>query len=207
MKQGAAMQIVLATNNAHKLTEVRAILAGCGLKVASPSDLGVEFDVEEAGATFRENALLKAMACHRETGLAALGDDSGLVVEGLDGRPGVLSARYSERHGDDAANTARVLEELAQLGDVSRAAAFVCSLAWVDLEGGAHFFEGRVEGEIASAGAGSGGFGYDPVFYLPQCRCTMAELPFEQKNTLSHRRRALDAFVAWWQERGAGHAH
>ncbi len=201
------MQIVLATNNAHKLTEVRAILAGCGLEVASPADLGLELDVEEVGVTFRENALLKAMACHRGTGLAALGDDSGLVVEALAGRPGVLSARYAGRHGDDAANTARVLAELAALPGVSRAAAFVCSLAWVDADGGAHFFEGRVEGEIASAGAGSGGFGYDPVFFLPQHRCTMAELPFDQKNTLSHRRRALDAFVSWWQARGAGHAH
>ena len=119
----------------------------------------------------------------------------------------MLSARYAGRHGDDAANTARVLAELAALPGVSRAAAFVCSLAWVDADGGAHFFEGRVEGEIASAGAGSGGFGYDPVFFLPQHRCTMAELPFDQKNTLSHRRRALDAFVSWWQARGAGHPH
>ncbi len=201
------MQIVLATNNAHKLTEVRAILADCGLHVVSPAEMGVDLEVEEVGSTFRENALLKAQACHRETGLAALGDDSGLVVEALGGRPGVLSARYAGRHGDDAANTDRVLSELAAMPGVSREAAFVCALVCVDQDGSAHFFDGRVEGEIASAPAGDGGFGYDPVFFLPQYQCTMAELPFEQKNKFSHRRRALDAFVAWWKQRGAGHAH
>lgn len=198
------MQIVFATNNTHKLTEVRAILAGCGLEVVSPQDLGLETDVNEDGATFRENALLKARAVHLASGLPALGDDSGLVVDALEGRPGVYSARYAGQHGDDAANTARVLSELAAAPERPRSAAFICALAFVDANGAAHFFDGRVDGVIAQEASGTGGFGYDPVFFLPEHGCTMAQLPFEVKNGLSHRRRALDAFVAWRRIKSGG---
>jgi XTP/dITP diphosphohydrolase len=212
------MRIVLATNNLHKVREMQAIAAShscsahtvtAGVEFVTPDSLGLAFSAEEDGADFRANALIKAHACFavsRRAGLPVLADDSGLVVHALGGRPGVFSARYAGGHGDDAANIARVLSELAapdvavcagQAQAADRSAAFVCALAYIDASGGEHFFEGQVRGEIAPEPGGTGGFGYDPVFYLPEKGCTMAELPPEAKNELSHRARALEAFLAW----------
>jgi len=208
------MRIILATNNRHKVREMQAILAPAGAELITPDSLGLDFSVEETGDTFRANALIKARACHAASGLPALGDDSGLVVRALGGRPGVHSARYAGQHGDDEANLRRVLDELeeqergrAAAGDLDRGAAFVCSLAFVEASGEEHFFEGQVAGVIAKSASGSGGFGYDPIFYLPEKGCTMAELPFSAKNELSHRARALADFVAWITERVSAPFH
>jgi len=205
------MKIVLATNNQHKLREMQA-LASAGVEFVTPVALGLDFSVEETGAAFRENALLKARACYEACGLPALGDDSGLVVRALDGRPGVYSARYAGEHGNDAANIRRVLDELAALeanrtntqGNVDRAAAFVCALAFVDTLGQEHFFDGQVAGELIRDPRGTDGFGYDPIFYVPEKGRTMAELPLAEKNGLSHRARAFQAFFAWLDANPAG---
>ncbi|MDR2734226.1 MAG: non-canonical purine NTP pyrophosphatase [Spirochaetota bacterium] len=212
------MRIVLASNNRHKLIEMQAVLSPAGVELISPQSLGWDFSVEETGATFRENALIKARACYAASGLPSLGDDSGLVVDALDGRPGVYSARYAGGHGNDAANIRRVLEELETLksaaprkdvrrpaaamdaairGAAPRAARFVCALAYMDASGQEHFFDGEVAGVLAEAPSGTGGFGYDPIFYLPEKQATMAELSLEEKNELSHRARALRAFISW----------
>jgi XTP/dITP diphosphohydrolase len=193
------MKIVFATNNQNKLREMQA-LASAGIEFVTPHSLGYDFFVEETGTTFRENALLKARACYDACGLPALGDDSGLVVRVLDGRPGVYSAHYAGEHGNDAANIRLVLEELAALeakGNSDRAAAFVCTLAFVNASGQEYFFEGQVAGELTKDLRGTGGFGYDPIFYVPEKKCTMAELPLAEKNRLSHRARAVQAFFAW----------
>jgi len=206
------MRIVLASNNRHKLREMQAILLPADVELVTPESLGWNFSAEETGTTFRENALIKARACYAASGLPSLGDDSGLAVRALDGRPGVYSARYAGEHGNDAANIRRVLEELACTTQAprpamdgvkgggstqERGAAFICALAYIDASGREHFFDGEVAGVLAESPSGTGGFGYDPIFYLPEKRATMAELSLEEKNELSHRSRALRAFLAW----------
>lgn len=202
LEQG--MELALASNNKHKLLEVRRKLEPLGLQVRGVADLPVDLDVEETGATFQENALLKAQALHRLTGLTALADDSGLVVDALNGRPGVHSARYAGETASDGDNIRLLLQELAGTSEEQRSAAFVCVLALCD---GAepHFFRGRCAGVIIEELRGSGGFGYDPVFYLPSLGKTMAELGMEEKNSLSHRARALEALVTYLKERPDAH--
>lgn len=184
-----APRIVLATGNAHKLEEAAAILAAYGIEVCPPGRFGGMPEVEEDGDTFLANACKKAIACSQATGVPALADDSGLEVAALDGRPGVISARYAGPHGDHAANIRKLLAELDD--NKARDARFVCVLALADGNRIVASAEGEVRGTIASAPRGHGGFGYDPVFVPNGYERTFAELPAEVKNRLSHRAEAL----------------
>ena len=185
------MKLLLASSNAGKLAELRELL-GAGFQLHAQSEFGVG-DAEETGLSFIENAILKARHAARATGLAALGDDSGLCVDALRGAPGLYSARYAGRHGDSEANIDRLLRELDGVADADRSARFVCVLALVQHADDPMplVAEGRWEGRILHARSGSGGFGYDPVFFSPAHRCSAAELPAEVKNRDSHRGIAL----------------
>lgn len=185
------MRLALASANPGKLREIQALLTPLGLTVATAAELGFSEDVEETGATFAENAQLKACAVARALQLPALADDSGLAVEALDGRPGVLSARYAGPGADDAQRNAKLLEELAGVPEERRGAAFVCVMACCRPDGRVLLSEGRLEGRIALAPRGQGGFGYDPVFELPGRGLTVAMLSTGEKNAISHRGRAL----------------
>lgn len=180
------MQLVFATNNAHKVDEVRAILAGTRFTVLTLAEAGIDVDPEETEATFEGNALLKARAIQALLpGSWVLADDSGLEVDALDGAPGVHSKRYSDE-GTHAANNAKLLAALKGRDD--RAARFRCVLAVLDPDGGAQLLDGRCEGRIAEELRGEHGFGYDPLF-LPDAHPgrSMAQLTMDQKNAISHR--------------------
>lgn len=189
-----ASTVVVATGNMHKLVEIEDILSGVlpGVRFVALGQLGEFPDPEETGSTFLENALIKAEAAVEGTGLSAIADDSGLVVDALDGEPGVYSARYAGVHGDDAANNAKLLEKLAGVPDGGRAARFMSVIALVDASGAVLTGEGACEGVIGHEGRGEHGFGYDPLF-LPNDTpgLTMAELEPAQKNAISHRFHAL----------------
>lgn len=193
--------LVIATNNPGKLAEFRALLAGSGFRLTTPRDLGIDFDVEETGATFRENARLKAVAAARLTGLLALADDSGLEVDALGGLPGVISARYAgggrTAPGMDPDEQCRiVLRELEGVPDDRRTARFRAVIAIATPEGDVRYAEGVFEGRIGHELRGDHGFGYDPIFIPAGRDVTSAELPPEEKNAISHRgqaaRRALE---------------
>jgi XTP/dITP diphosphohydrolase len=189
-------RLVVATTNRGKLREVAEILAPDGVTVVGIAEAAPGWSVVEDGETFAENARLKAHDLARRTGLPALGDDSGLEVDALGGRPGVRSARYAGEHATDAENVALLLRELDAVPDDARGAAFRCALvlAWPD--GTAVEADGRCRGRIARVPSGQGGFGYDPVFVDPESGLTFGELSAEAKNAFSHRRRALDALRA-----------
>jgi XTP/dITP diphosphohydrolase len=184
-----SMILWFATSNTHKKAELAAILPGHTLKI--PKDAGIDFDPEETGNTFTENALIKARCLYRLVREPVIADDSGLCIDALDGRPGIFSARYGGAHINAAERNALLLEEL---GDApNRKARFVCAM--VLLLGIDRFFiaQETLEGEIVcghGSARGSGGFGYDPIFYLPEKQHTVAELPEEEKNRLSHRGKA-----------------
>lgn len=185
------MKLLLASSNAGKLAELRELL-GAGFQLHAQSEFGVG-DAEETGLSFIENAILKARHAARATGLPALGDDSGLCVDALGGEPGLYSARYAGRHGDSEANIDKLLGALAGVPDDARDARFVCVLALVRHADDPMpvIAEGRWEGRILHARSGSGGFGYDPVFFSPAHGCSAAALPAEVKNRDSHRGIAL----------------
>ncbi|GAP66132.1 xanthosine triphosphate pyrophosphatase protein [Mizugakiibacter sediminis] len=190
-------RIVLASGNRGKLAELNALLADSGIALVAQAELGVP-DAEETGLSFVENAILKARHAARLTGLPALGDDSGLCVDALGGAPGLYSARYAGRHGDDGANIARLLRELAGVPQAQRRAHFHCCIALL-----AHaddpaplIAEGRWHGRILEAPRGTRGFGYDPVFLDPAHDASAAELDPALKNRISHRGRALAALRA-----------
>jgi XTP/dITP diphosphohydrolase len=189
----APPRLVLATANQHKLLELKRILAADRIDVALSSL--VEFpaapDVAESGATFAENALLKARAIADFTGLPAVADDSGLCVDALNGMPGVLSARWSGRHGDDVANLRLVLAQLADVPDERRGARFVCAAALVMPDGRQHVSEGEVRGRLIREPRGRGGFGYDPIFVPEFATVTTAEMDPVDKDRISHRGKAL----------------
>lgn len=189
-----AATIVVATGNAHKLVEIEAILSEAlpGTRFVALGQLGDFDDPEETGTTFAENALIKAHAAVAETGLAAVADDSGLVVDALDGAPGVYSARYAGVHGDDAANNAKLMRELADVPEAERTARFMSVVALVRADGTELMGTGACEGHVGFEGRGEYGFGYDP-FFLPNDTPgkTMAELTPEEKNAISHRFHAL----------------
>jgi len=189
--------LVIASNNQHKIREISEMLDE-RLNVISMREAGFTGDIEENGETFEENAVIKAQAVAKATGLCALADDSGLSVDALGGAPGVHSARYAGGHGDDAANNARLLQDLAAVPQ-PHTARFMCAMCVA--EGGQVLaeFVGKVEGSITSSPAGEHGFGYDPLFVPDGYDCTMAQLPAEQKNAISHRADALQQFLAWAQ--------
>lgn len=180
--------ILLGTKNPHKLREVRAILEPLGVRVVIAVDLP---EVEETGATFAENAALKALAFSAFLRAPCLAEDSGLVVPELDGEPGVLSARYAGAHGDDEANLQRVLERVRERGLSEPEAYYQCSLALAVGDRVALEAEGRVHGRIVDEPRGGNGFGYDPIFFYPERGRTFAELAPEEKNAVSHRSAAL----------------
>jgi XTP/dITP diphosphohydrolase len=181
--------LVIATRNPGKTAEIRGLLQGSPVTVKDLSDFGPIPEVEEDGATFDENAYKKASFTARVLGLPALADDSGLTVEALDGAPGVLSARYAGAGATDEERYRKLLEELK--GRPSRRAAFECVISLAVPSGPALTYEGRCQGVIAEAPAGSNGFGYDPIFYFPPLKKTFAQLTREEKSRVSHRGIAL----------------
>jgi XTP/dITP diphosphohydrolase len=187
------MRLVLATHNAGKVAELRRILAGFDVELLDASDVDLP-DVDETGATFTANALLKARAGAAACGLPCLADDSGLVVDALGGDPGVRSARYAGPHGDDAANLRLVLERMAGRDD--RTARFVCVAALASPDGREWTAEGVVEGRLTEAPRGEGGFGYDPIFVPDGDDRTTAEMPPAEKDVISHRGQAFRAIRA-----------
>ena len=188
-------KIVLATGNPGKVREIRRILGELGVEVVPQTELGVG-DADETGSSFVANALIKARHASLMTGLPAIADDSGLVVDALDGRPGVYSARYSGAGATDESNIDKLLQELAGVPDEKRTAAFHCCAVYVSADDSTSLVaEGRWPGRILAERRGTGGFGYDPVFYDPDCGRTAAELGPELKNALSHRGKALTALA------------
>ena len=188
------MKLILASNNAHKLVEIRAILGDEFEEILSMAEAGIDHETVEDGSTFLENAEKKAREIMELSGCCALADDSGLCVEALGGAPGIYSARFSGVHGDDAANRRKLLEVLQGVED--RRAHFACAMVLVRPDGSVVRAEGRMDGVIAHEEAGIYGFGYDSLFYLPERGCTNAQLLPEEKNAISHRARALHALVA-----------
>jgi len=188
-----AERFVLATHNPGKLKEMSGILEKFGIEVVMPADLGVDVDVEETGTTFAENAMLKAKAICAASGLPAIADDSGLCVDALNGAPGVYSARYGGEGLDDPGRYRLLLNNLRGMG--TRAAHFACAVACAFPNGDEITAEGRCDGAIAFAPMGEGGFGYDPVFLVPEKRKTFAQMTAEEKAEISHRGRALEKFV------------
>ena len=195
-------RLLLASNNAHKLSEYRVLFAGLPFVLQVPKDLGLTLDVAETGRTFTENAVLKAQAFARAARVAALADDSGLEVDALGGLPGTLSRRYAGEDATDAERMALLLERLRGVATAERTARFRCVIAVAAADGSLlGSVEGTVEGLIATEPRGTHGFGYDPVFWLPGHGCTMAELSPEAKNAISHRALAAaaarDLLAAW----------
>ncbi len=184
-------RVVVATSNAHKVQEIMRIIDIDGYEFVPLSEIGEFPDPAEDGSTFLENARIKAMSAHKNTGLAAIADDSGIVVDALDGAPGIFSARYSGVHGDDAANNAKLLADMD--GKPDRTARFTCAICFIDSDGSEIDAVESVEGTIDDHEHGEGGFGYDPLFLPDEYggKLSMAELSMEQKNAISHRGKAL----------------
>ena len=187
-------RFVLASHNPGKIKEMSAILAQFGVEVVSPRELGITVDVEETGTTFAENAMLKAKAICAAANLPAIADDSGLCVDALNGGPGVYSARYGGEGLDDKGRYTLLLNSMR--GQATRAAHFTCSIACAFPNGDTLTAEGQVQGTIAFAPMGEGGFGYDPVFFYPPLAKTFGQLTAEEKSTISHRGQALKEFSA-----------
>ena len=183
-------KLLIATRNAGKLRELSEILGGLPYRIASLDDLGIGEDVDETGETFAENAVLKAEAYCRLSGVLTLADDSGLEVDALGGDPGVRSARYAGDGASDADRVELLLANLAGTADSERSARFRCVIAIASPNAPTRLYDGVCEGRIAAEPRGEGGFGYDPVFCIPELGATMAELPAERKNRISHRARA-----------------
>lgn len=185
------MRIVVATNNANKVREITRIFTPLGFEVVSQHDAGIDVDVEETGRTFERNALLKARAVTMLCDDCVMADDSGLCVEALDGRPGIYSARYAGEGASDAQKIDKLLDELKD--EKNRQAKFVTAMAFIFPDGKEIITRGEVRGRILDKPEGENGFGYDPVFYCPEIGKTFAQADSEEKNSVSHRGRALKA--------------
>lgn len=196
LRSDGLRRVLLATRNAKKLTELRAIVAenAPGIEIVGLGDVPEFVELPEDGATFEENALIKARQAFAETGLPSIADDSGLAVDALNGMPGVLSARWAGRHGDDAANNALLLAQLGDVPDDRRGARFVSVCALVD-DGGELTVRGEWAGTILRQPQGTNGFGYDPLFLPDASQRSSAELTPAEKNAVSHRGRALEQLV------------
>ena len=186
------MKLVLASKNKKKLVEMNEILSHLGIEVCSEAEAGVDVEVEETGTTFEENSLLKAQAVMEASGLPAIADDSGLCVDVLNGAPGVYSARYGGEGLDDVQRYQLLLENMK--GQMPRTAKFVSVITCCFPNGDVLTARGECPGTIAFAPQGEGGFGYDPVFFVPTLKKTFAQLTAEEKNAISHRGKALEAF-------------
>jgi XTP/dITP diphosphohydrolase len=186
-------EIVVATENPGKLREIRKSLGGTAVQIVPLTDLPPLPAVEEDGSTFRENALKKALAVAQRTGRLTIADDSGLEVDHLEGEPGVRSARFAGEGASDADNNRKLLQCLEGVPPSQRGATFRCVIAVVDPQGRESSIEGTCRGVIGEQERGSQGFGYDPLFIIPELGKTLAELPLEEKNRISHRGKALEA--------------
>ena len=193
------MKLILASKNPHKLAELQKILGTLGVEVMMESDAGIDLEVEETGTTFEENSLLKAQAVMQATGMPAIADDSGLMVDALGGEPGVYSARYGGCKSDPE-RVAYLLEKMKDVPENRRTARFVSVITCLFPDGRKITAKGTVSGTITFEPHGEGGFGYDPVFYLPEQGKTFAELSSEEKNAVSHRGRALRKFAESYRE-------
>lgn len=193
MKLGAQVgrEIIIATHNPGKLREMQALLAPLGFKILSLKDFPEAPNVLEDGATFAENAAIKAKTVAQMTGRPAIADDSGLVVKALGGRPGVFTSRFAGEKTPDRKKCQRLLQEMAGIPEEQREAAFVCAIAVALPEGEVKMVEGECQGRISFSPRGENGFGFDPIFFVPELGKTMAELEPEVKNQVSHRGRAL----------------
>ena len=188
------MKVVLASHNQKKMVEMKAIL--------SQAEVGMDLEPEETGTTFEENARIKAQAVMQATGLPAIADDSGLMVDALGGDPGVYSARYGGPGLDDTGRWQLLLKNMA--GESNRACKFVSVICCAVPDGGEVMARGECPGILAQGPSGDGGFGYDPIFYLPQLGKTMAQLTPAEKNQISHRARALAGFQKEWERQRHG---
>lgn len=185
-------RMILASGNAHKLEEIMEITKEFGIELVSMSDAGlVDFDIEENGDTFEENSMIKAKAVVDKLSEATIADDSGLMVDYLDGAPGIYSARYSGEDKNYDANNKKLLKELAGVPQEKRTARFVSVITLLTPEGRSLVVRGEIEGVISEGESGSNGFGYDPLFYIPSKGKTFAELTSDEKNEISHRANAL----------------
>ncbi len=187
------MDLLIATGNPGKVREYDELLSGLPVSCIGPADLGINLEVDESGSTYEQNAVIKAVAFAQASGLVTLADDSGLEVEALDGRPGIHSARYGGPGLSDTNRWQRLLEELSNVPWEGRTARFRCVIAVATPDAHVTTVSGACEGIIAFGAAGESGFGYDPIFYLPDQACTMAEIPARLKNQISHRGRAASA--------------
>lgn len=195
------MKVVIATGNRGKLAELQAMLAPLAIDAVPQSDFDVP-EAEETGLSFVENALIKARNAARHTGMAAIADDSGLEVDALNGAPGIHSARYADRHGDDAANNRKLLDALADVPPEQWTARFQCVAVFMrHAEDPVPLIaQGTWEGYVIDEPRGDNGFGYDPLFFVPELACTSAQLPPETKNVLSHRGLALATLCAMLEQ-------
>jgi len=186
-------KIIFATGNEGKMKEIRMILADLGVELLSMKEAGVKADIVENGTTFEENAVIKAKAVMKLTGAIVLADDSGLEIDYLGGEPGIYSARYMGEDTSYRIKNQNLIERLEEVPEEKRTARFVCAIAAALPDGRVLITRETIEGIIGYEERGEGGFGYDPIFYLPEYGCTTAELPAEKKNELSHRGKALRA--------------
>ena len=185
------IKIIFATGNQGKMREIKAIMSDMDVEILSMKEAGIDVDIEENGTTFEENALIKARAIVKEAGAIVLADDSGLEIDYLDKAPGVLSARYMGEDTPYSIKNAHILNLLKEVEGNARSARFVCSIATVFPDGREFTTYATIEGEIAHKSAGENGFGYDPIFFVPEFGKTTAELSADEKNKISHRGKAL----------------
>jgi XTP/dITP diphosphohydrolase len=202
-----SQKIVIASRNDHKIEEMRRILEQAGLdwELVGSDQFPDLPDVEETGSTFAANAMLKARAVSEFTGLPAVGDDSGLCVDALNGMPGILSARWSGTHGDDRANLELLLAQISQVPADRRSASFICAAAYVHPDGTEFVVEAAMNGSLITAPLGDHGFGYDPIFIPQGHQVTSAQMSSEEKDAISHRGKALAALVASLQKSRESH--
>jgi XTP/dITP diphosphohydrolase len=205
--ENRTFKLVAATKNKGKLKEIAELLADLPCEVVSMAQLGIEDDIEETGATFEENALIKAKSIWNKTGETVMADDSGLEVDFLDGAPGVYSARYAGEGASDEDRNRKLLDALDGVPADKRTARFVCVIAVVFADGSTRTVRGVCEGYIATEPVGNNGFGYDPLFYVPEIGMTIAQMGAELKNSISHRgnalRKMMEELEHQWQA-GAG---
>ena len=183
-------KLLLATNNAGKVKEYRSLLRSIPFELVTPKELGISVDVEETGTTYEENARLKACTLAKKSGLLTLADDSGIEVDALNGAPGVMSARYAGENASDAERVHYLLSKLKDIPREKRTARFYCLIAIAQPDGQVQYCDGECKGIITFKPQGENGFGYDPIFFFPERGKTMAQLPLEIKNQISHRGRA-----------------
>jgi XTP/dITP diphosphohydrolase len=202
-----SQKIVIASRNDHKIEEMRRILeqAGFDWELVGTSEFPNLPDIEETGSTFAANAMLKARGVSEFTGLPAIGDDSGLCVDALNGMPGILSARWSGAHGNDRANLELLLAQISQVPADRRSASFVCAAAYVHPDGTEFVVEGVMNGSLITAPLGDHGFGYDPIFIPQGHQVTSSQMSSDEKDAISHRGKALAALVASLQKSRESH--